>query len=203
MTQNLDPNAWLMAGGVTSAKFPTIGTRVTGRISSPPVIRQQTDPADGRPKTWDNGDPMMQLVVNLTTTERDPSIPNDDGVRAVYIKGQLQQAVREAVRRSGAPGLEVGGTLTVTYTGDGERKKAAFNAPKEYSAQYVPATTEAANTFLGTQAAAPQAAAAPAAQPVTPPVVTPPPAPNQDALAAALANLPPAARAAILAQADG
>lgn len=129
---------FLMSGGGHSAKFPTIGTTVTGVISTPPEVQQQRDPKDGKPKFWDDGKPMLQLKVALSTFERDPADPDDDGTRNLYVKGQMQQAIKDAVKAAGAGRLDVGGTLTVTYIADGEKKNVTFNAPKVYAAVYAP-----------------------------------------------------------------
>jgi len=84
-----------------------------------------------------DGQPMLQLIVKLQTGNPDLNDPDDDGVRALYVKGKnLTAAIREAVKSAGAKSLEVGGKLSVTYTGDGEKTNKAFNAPKEYSATY-------------------------------------------------------------------
>jgi hypothetical protein len=201
-------NDWLMGGGVASAKFPTPGTTVGGEIVRPPTLMQQRDISTGKPKTWENGDPMMQLAVQVSTGQIDPAVPNDDGVRAIYVKGQMQQAVREAIRQAGAPGLEVGGRLAVTYVRDGEPPQRGMNAPKEYTAQYVSAANVALTSDQPAPAAAPltngngtqfpgqtpfqQPAAAPAPQ-VQQPVAA---GPSPEALAA-LAQLTPEQRAAI------
>lgn len=170
-----NPTDFLLGGGTKSAKFDRIGDEVSGTIASPPEVRQQTDMTTGKPKVWDNGDPVMQLVVRLQTDQRDPADPDDDGVRAVYVKGSkkpesksLHAAVAGAVRASGAKSLEVGGRLTVRFVGEGVAERRGFNPPKHYEATYVPP----AAGFLGAdqpvaqqqpaQQAAP-AAAAPAA----------------------------------------
>jgi hypothetical protein len=46
----------------------------------------------------------------------------------------MVKAVREAAEKAGVKTL-VGSTLSVRYTGDGEKKSAAFNAPKLYAAK--------------------------------------------------------------------
>lgn len=147
---SIDPNTILMGGGVPSAKFDGIGVSVTGRIEDI-TASQQTDFTTGEPKAWPNGEPMMQVVVTLATDQRDPSITDDDGLRKVYVKGKsLTGAVRDAVRKAGAKGLEVGGTLTVTYTGDGVAEKRGINPPKLYAADYTkPDPAAAANAALG------------------------------------------------------
>lgn len=137
-----DPNQFLMGGGGKSAKFETPGVTITGTIAAEPEVRQQTEFQTGKLQFWDNGDPMMQLVVKLQTTERDPDDKDDDGIRALYVKGgfkkpTMQKAIADAVRAAGVKGLEIGGTLTVTYTGDGPKEGSGF-PPKYYSATYAP-----------------------------------------------------------------
>jgi hypothetical protein len=116
------------------AKFPVKGTTVKGTIESI-VASQQTDIATGQVKSWPDGNPMMQLVVTLSTDERDPEIADDDGQRRLYIKGQMLSAFKEALRLARAK-PEVGGTLAVQYKEDGEQKNPAWSPPKLYVAQY-------------------------------------------------------------------
>lgn len=159
--QQLDPNDWLMSGGAKSAKFPEVGTVVKGTIVTPPTLSQQTDFTTGALKTWDDGKPMMQLVVTIATDERDPDEPEDDGLRSLYVRGAMQAAVKDAIRKAGAKGLEVGGTIAVRYTGDGVAKQRGMNPPKQFAAQYKAPASQAADDFLNTPEPAP--AAAPAA----------------------------------------
>lgn len=137
---------FLMGGGVPSAKFPAIGHTVSGRITEKPTVEQQRNYEDDKLKFWDDGKPMMQLVVTLATNERDPENPEDDGTRRLYVKGYMKNAVASAVRSAGARGLEVSGILTVTYSGDGEKKNSKFNAPKLFTAQYVAAAAAELHT---------------------------------------------------------
>jgi hypothetical protein len=154
MSTPINANDFLMGGaGAPSAKFPTVGTSHGGRITEQPTVEQQRDFQTGNPKFWDDGNPMMQLVVTIQTDERDPSVENDNGRRRIFVKGQLKTAIQEAVRSAGARGLEVGGHLTVTYTHNGEVKKAGFNPPKLFTAVYVPA----ANAEMSTPAQEPPA----------------------------------------------
>lgn len=190
----MDANAFLMGGGIPAAKFDTIGTTVGGPITQQPRVEQQKDLNTGEPKFWADGKPMMQMLVTVQTDQRDPQIPDDDGQRTFYIKANSLKAVRDAVRRAGARGLEVGGILTITYTGDGEPTKRGFNPPKLYSATYQPPTAASANEFLnsgGHDAPAPAAALAADGGAWTPP---PGMSPEQ---AAALAALTPQQRAAL------
>lgn len=132
-----DPEGFLMGGGVPSASFLKIGASITGVICEPPVVQQQRDMATGNPKTWEDGNPMWQLVVTLQTDLRDPQIEDDDGRRRVYMKNNMKKAVSDAVRKVKEKALAVGGSLTITYTGDGKPTQKGFNAPKNYEAVYV------------------------------------------------------------------
>lgn len=159
-----DPNNFLMGGGGRSAKFENPGDTITGTICAEPEVKQQTDIKTGAPKFWDNGDPQMQLVVRLQTQLREDG--DDDGIRAIYVKGgfkapTMQKAIADAVRAAGAKGLAVGGTLTVTYTGNGPASGVGMNPPKYYTAQYQAPVAGA--DFL-TPPAAPAASPPPAQQ---------------------------------------
>lgn len=168
MSTSTDPNAWLLGGTVPSAKFEARGDTVTGVISETPELRQQTDFDTQQPKFWDDGKPMMQMLVELQTDQRDPAILDDDGRRRMYVRGQMRNAFVQAVRKAGVKGLAVGGQLTVTYSADGEQKKKGFNPPKIYSVEYVPPMTAAATDFLAQPEPVAAAAPAPAAVPTTP-----------------------------------
>lgn len=136
MSTYTDPNDFLNATGGTSAKFPTIGTTIKGTVEAAEV-QQQRDFVTGDPKTYDNGDPMMQLVITLATDERDPDVESDDGTRKLYAKGQMLAAIRQAVKQSGGR-LETGGTLVVKYVADKPSDKRGFNPSKQYEAAYRP-----------------------------------------------------------------
>lgn len=131
-----DALAYLMSAGVPSAKFPSIGTTVSGRIRAYEKTQQRD--IDGNPKSWDDGQPMWQIVFTLETDDRDPEIEHDDGTRKVYAKAQMLNAIREAVRATGHQGDLVGGMLAVKYTQDGPQKNRAYSAPKQYAAKFAP-----------------------------------------------------------------
>jgi len=140
----IDPNAFLMGAGGRSAKFEREGDTVVGYIQHTEV-RQQTDIKDNRPLTWDDGSPRMQLVVTLETDDRDDD--DDDGVRKLYVKGQMQKAVSDAVRKAGARGLAIGGKLGVKYVSTAEPKQRGFNGAKQYTAKYEAPTQPVSDGF--------------------------------------------------------
>jgi hypothetical protein len=127
-----DVDNFLMGGKRNSAKFPSIGTMVKGVVISK-ALEQQRD-MDGKPKFWDDGNPMNQMVIGLQTDERDAAIDNDDGVRYVFAKANMLLAIRDAVKKAGKTSLDPGDKLAVKYTGDGVAKTRGFSAPKEYTA---------------------------------------------------------------------
>lgn len=144
-----DARDFLMGQGVPWAKFERIGDIISGRIVTDPKVSQQTEMGTGKPLFWDDGNPKMQLLVDVQTDGRDPSLDHDDGTRRLYVKGAMQYAIRDAVKAAGADEVLRGGTITVQYTHDGD-KRAGFNAPKQYTAKYSPPS--ATGDFLGTAA---------------------------------------------------
>lgn len=161
---------FLMGGGGAPSAFTgddPIGTTRGGVIVEPPSMIQQTDFDSGDPLFWDDGSKRMQMVVTVQTDQRDPSRDDDDGHRRFYVKGgNLQQVIRDAVKKAGAPGLEVGGTLMVTRVGQGEPKRKGGKAPWLHTAVYTPA----AQNFLANGDASTSKAKAPvpAATPLNP-----------------------------------
>ncbi len=154
---------------------------------------QQTDMQSGEPAFWSNGQPKLMYRVDLQTQLSEG--PDDDGKRSVYLKGSRKRdsgsslaAVLEAVRSStGSTAIAVGGTLTLTYAGDGEQTHRGYNPPKLYEAKYVAPSME-----LDAAQPAPQPVQAPAPAPqyVQQPVQTPAAQPATPAPAAAPAQAP-------------
>jgi hypothetical protein len=142
-----DVNDFLMGGGAKAFPFDNLGDMCEGEIVSM-TKRQQTSLDSGKPQYWDNGEPKMMVVVVVQTTL---SIDDeDDGLRSVYLRGgnfdvasgvghSSAKAVRDAVKRAGAAGIEVGGRLALKWTGLAP-KKGGFSPAKLYSATYKPAS---------------------------------------------------------------
>lgn len=163
-----DANDFLMGGGgAKSARFQGRNNPVRLAITQAPEVRQRTDFNTKEPKFFKNGDPMNQLVVTGKTDQIDENDSDDTGIRALYIKGkEMTDVVRNAVRASGAKGLEVGGVLTMTWVSGGPRYEGdstwAKECPKVYTASYEKAAAAAANAYLNAE---PAQQAQPAAQP--------------------------------------
>lgn len=165
-----EANRWLMGSGVPSCSFPEIGAKHEGYIAAV-EMGQQRDPKDNSPKVWDDGSPMMQMIITLNTNERDPQIENDNGVRKLYVASKgMREALAAAVKLTGAGGVAIGGWLGMKFIREGERTNRAFNPPKEYAARYEPPTVSVDDDGYGE----------PATQSATPPAPQPEPAPAQN-----------------------
>jgi hypothetical protein len=135
-----DVNDFFTSGVKVPAAFDKntpVGTTVMGIITDA-VKRQKTDPKDGSPKTFPDGNPQMQVVITIKTTLRDPADPDDEGLRRLYASGSMQKAIGQALVKAKAPGLEQGGVIAVKFTGLGVASGPAMNPPKLYSATYQP-----------------------------------------------------------------
>jgi hypothetical protein len=135
----------LMGGGAPSAKFKRIGDEVAGTVVTTEV-RDQTDFKTGEVLTWRDGSVRKMVVATLQTQQFDG--PDDDGQRRLFIKGKsLTDAVRDAVRKAGGGGLELGGWLKVSYVADGQAI-GNDDPPKLYLAEFTRPQQQAANEVL-------------------------------------------------------
>lgn len=135
MTTTADPNTLLMGGGGRSVKFEHEGDAVIGivmRVDS----RQRTEMGTGRAMTWPDGNPRMQLVIQLLIDEQEDE--DDDGLRNLYvpIPSQIQKAIAEAVRKTGDHGIANGSKLGVKFTRTEKPTQRGFNGQKIYTAKY-------------------------------------------------------------------
>jgi hypothetical protein len=133
-----------LSGGGLSFKFEELNDVVEGVIEDL-AVKPQTNMETGEALTWPDGNPKKQLVVTLVTDLRESD--DDDGTRKIYAKGgnytaktgsgkAMKEAIVDALKQAKAKELEVGGRLKVGYTGIGQKTKAAYSAPKLYTAKY-------------------------------------------------------------------
>lgn len=121
-------------------KFDTIGASVQGTVKSAPRERQQTKYGTQEPDFWPNGDPKMQILIDLQTDRRED--PQDDGERTLYVASKnMKRAISDAIRAAGATDLLPGGVLTVQYVGNNPASKNPANPAKMYAAQYTAPTS--------------------------------------------------------------
>lgn len=180
-----------------SWKFTNPGDTHTGTITEVSDARQATEYGSNELAYWDKERirPKMQVAVTLDTAERDPQDANDTGKRTLWVvedgrSGSILSAIRQAVHQAGAGTIDIGGQLTVTFSGFDPNSKNPANPRKIYAASYVP-PAPAGGMFTSQAPAQPVAQPAPA--PATP--AAPAPAPVAQPAAPAPAAQPVAAPA--------
>ena len=171
-----------------SWKFTNPGDTHTGTITEVSDARQATEYGSNELAYWDKERtrPKMQVAVTLDTAERDPQDANDTGKRTLWVvedgrSGSILSAIRQAVHQAGAGTIDIGGQLTVAFSGFDPNSKNPANPRKIYSASYVP-PAPAGGMFTNQAPATPAPAPVPAApaapaQPVAPAPVAQPAAP--------------------------
>ena len=180
-----------------SWKFATPGDTHTGTITEVSDARQATEYGSSELAYWDKERtrPKMQVAVTLDTAERDPQDANDTGKRTLWVvedgrSGSILSAIRQAVHQAGAGTIDIGGQLTVTFSGFDPNSKNPANPRKIYSASYVPPApaggmfTNQAPAQPAVAPVAPVAPAAPAPAPVQPAAAPVAPAPAAQPVAA-------------------
>lgn len=153
--------AAFLGGGTVSAKFPKPGFIVEGTILSFRMA-QQTDMESGELLFWEGRDkveqskvkfpdgakPVEQLVIEIqgeptgitweTNRYVEKQLPDDDGVRTLYVKGGLQFAIGKALRDARVRAPEIGGYLKIQRGQDTKRPGSKYFS-HSYTAQYTPA----------------------------------------------------------------
>ena len=167
-----------------SCKFKTPGETHTGVITEISDRMPVTKYGTTDPDYWPDGSPKQQVVITLATDERDPEDPNDSGERSLWVTesrkaGTILAAIIQATRQANAK-LEIGGTLSVSFTGHDPNSKNPAQPRKLYAATYQPPA--AGGGMFEQQPAQPAQPAAPQAAPQqqvsqTAPVVNQQPAP--------------------------
>ena len=95
---------------VPSVKFPTEGTSYIGTVLEQDVMQQREFNPDGVGdlKFWDDGKPMMQVVLTCKGM--------DGEVAKLYVKGRMLKVAKAAVREAGLPSFVAGTEIGVVFT---------------------------------------------------------------------------------------
>lgn len=109
-------------------KFPEIGSAYKGQLISITKL-SDTDPASGAVKTWPNGEPKHVFVWRVVDKEGE--------VANIWARGNLVKVLRDACKAAGVKSEAdlVGATVQIKHHALGEKKSAAFNAPKLFQAK--------------------------------------------------------------------
>lgn len=131
-----DVNDFLESGGIPGAGFDEVGDSWTGQVVRAAKV-QSRDFETRELQTWEDGSPKYELQIDIQTEVRSPDIAGDDGVRRLYVRSNMLQAIRSALRAEKAR-LQPGGYLTVTYVNEGTPTRRGARPPKLYTAKYEP-----------------------------------------------------------------
>lgn len=169
--QEISPEDVIFGGGsAVSAKWEQVGAWVGGPIRIRPRTYHAKEyvpgqPGGGRPLFKQNGEPVYGVRVDVQTTQHDPAVDGDDGVRRMHLdKWRQLEAVGKALNEAGVTKLETGGELWVQWTGE-ERDPNGGQSAKTWNAKYRPPGVAVPDN-------APTYSYAPAVAPAAPPVPT-------------------------------
>lgn len=117
--------------------FPNIGDTFKGTFISADE-RQATDYVTGQPKTWDDGTPQMEFVIEFQTDLNEGD--GDDGRRTIYTgkSSRLFKAMSDALKAAGLRWADQP-VLTIKRIEDGDpvtlKNGKKGNPPKQYKAK--------------------------------------------------------------------
>jgi hypothetical protein len=128
------------SSGPPAFKFEAIGDIAKGTITNLET-QQAKDFKTQAPKFYDDGNPIMQIVIT-----QQPE--NGDEFR-LFVKPAAKEVIRDAVEAAGATGLEIGGQLATQWTAEEPPQQIGMNPKKLFAAQYkAPANTISASDLL-------------------------------------------------------
>jgi hypothetical protein len=119
----------------TQQDYP-VGTSYEGEVIKTSAVRQRDLQDKSKLAVWPDGSPKYVAIVTLQTSLKDPNVEQDSGLRSLWVSGKyLTNAVKDAVRRTGAGEIEEGGSLKVTLTGYGKPQQ-GFRPPRLFEVAY-------------------------------------------------------------------
>lgn len=148
-----DPNSLLVGKSVPSISFKDakVGDSFTGVITALETSQVRNYEDSTILETWPDGSPKLQVVVTLATDYADSD--EDDGERKLYLFGQKLAAAKAALKEANLDKLELGTTLTITYSGTKPSSNKKYNDVKLYKITLVKGTSNpAVDTLLASGA---------------------------------------------------
>ena len=133
----------LSGGGSPSLSFKdsSVGDSYEGTIADLRAVQVRNYEDPTKLEYWDDGKPKMQIEITLSTEYADPSDPDDDGKRRVFLFGQKLRAAKEELAKKGFKTFEVGMGLKITLSGTKPSQNKRYNDVKLYSIELTAATT--------------------------------------------------------------
>lgn len=125
----------LSGGGAPSLSFKdaTVGDAYEGTIADLRAVQVRNYEDPTKLEFWDDGKPKMQIEVTLDTDYADPSDPDDDGKRRVFLFGQKLRAAKEELAKKGFKTFEIGMNFKITLSGTKPSQNKRYNDVKLYS----------------------------------------------------------------------
>lgn len=110
-------------------KDSKVGDSVSGSVVDVQT-RQARDPQTNKARFWENGDPVIQVVISLQTDQHTDE--NDDGVRSVFVKfwGVQRKAFLAALKDANQSDLSIGQQFTATFVGTEKATSRAMSDTK-------------------------------------------------------------------------
>lgn len=145
--QNLpEANDLLVGSSVPTLSFKDtrVGEGYEGTVVSARTVQVRNYEDPTKLEYWDDGKPKLQIEVTLATDYADPSDPDDDGQRRVFLFGQKLRAAQDEFRKKGLKKLEAGYHFKITLTGTKPSQNKRYNDVKLYEIEINPATSNAA-----------------------------------------------------------
>jgi hypothetical protein len=120
-----------LAGRPSAVKFPQVGDMAVGVIQDLFLQQERVFNSDDL-KFWDDGRPVMQMVIILRMAGQDPDL------QTLYVGREMRKAISAAVQGTGTRGLRRGGHLCVRYNADDVPRQPGAKGAKLYDAAYDP-----------------------------------------------------------------
>lgn len=133
----------LSGGGSPSLSFKdsSVGDSYEGTIADLRAVQVRNYEDPTKLEYWDDGKPKMQIEITLSTEYADPSDPDDDGKRRVFLFGQKLRAAKEELAKKGFKTFEVGMGFKITLSGTKPSQNKRYNDVKLYAIELTAATT--------------------------------------------------------------
>lgn len=145
--QNLpEANDLLVGSSVPTLSFKdtAVGEGYEGTVVSARTVQVRNYEDPTKLEYWDDGKPKLQIEVTLATDYADPTDPDDDGQRRVFLFGQKLRAAQDEFRKKGLKKLEAGYHFKITLVGTKPSQNKRYNDVKLYEIEINPATSNAA-----------------------------------------------------------
>lgn len=127
-----------------SFKDTAVGEGYEGTVVSARTVQVRNYEDPTKLEFWDDGKPKLQIEVTLQTDYADPTDPDDDGQRRVFLFGQKLRAAQDEFRKKGLKKLENGQTFKIVLTGTKPSQNKRYNDVKIYSIEIDAATSNSA-----------------------------------------------------------